>query len=150
MENRYYPQYFEIYELIPREVFRLEDMRNKDKHMQPGWSYLDERLLITIDAIREIIGKPLICNTWFQDGNRENCGYRTSGCTIGALKSQHKLGRAVDLICPYMSAEEMRQKIKKDEDKLPFPIRIEDGVSWLHVDVKEMDYKGKKIYFFKA
>lgn len=150
MENRYYPQYFELYELLPPEVYSYEDMVAQEKHLQKGWSLLDNRLLKTIDIVREIIGKPLICNTWYQDGDRKNSGYRTLGGTVGVLKSQHKEGKAVDLICPYMSAEEMRQMIIANQDRLPYPIRIERDVTWLHIDVKDMDYKGEKIYLFKG
>ena len=150
MENRYYPRYFELYELLPRSVFSYDDMIAKDKHLQKGWEIMDNKLLITIDVIREIIGYPLICNTWYQDGSREFCGWRPEVCSVGAILSLHKLGKAVDLICPYMSAEEMRQKIKDNADRLPYPIRIEKDVTWLHIDVKEMDYKNKKIYFFKS
>lgn len=150
MESRYLPRYFELYELLPPEVFTYEDMVAKEKHLQKGWSYLDDKLLITIDVIREIIGLPLICNTWYQDGNRQYCGYRVRNCLVGASFSQHKEGKAVDLICAKMSAEDMRKKIIANQDKLPYPIRIEDGVSWLHLDCKDMDYKGKKIYLFKA
>lgn len=146
----YYPRWFELYELLPPEVFSYDDMMQKEKHLQKGWALLDTRLLETIDVIRDIIGYPLICNTWFQNGNRKYSGYRAVGCTIGALKSYHKEGKAVDLICSKMSAEDMRQKIIANQDRLPYPIRIEDGVSWLHIDTKDMDYKGKKIYLFKA
>lgn len=149
-ERLYYPRWFELYELLPPEVFSYDDMMQKEKHLQQGWALLDTKLLETIDVIRDIIGLPLICNTWFQNGNRKYSGYRTVGCTIGALKSQHKEGKAVDLICSKMSAEDMRQKIIANQDRLPYPIRIEDGVSWLHIDIKDMDYKGKKIYLFKA
>lgn len=149
-ENRYYPKYFELYELLPPMFFSYEDMVQKEKHLQRGWEILDNKLLITIDIVREIIGHPLICNTWFQDGSRENCGYRAKNSSVGAYFSQHKEGKAVDLICSKMSAEEMRQKIIANQDKLPYPIRMEDDVTWLHIDVKDIDYKGKKIYLFKA
>ena len=150
MENRYYPRWFELYELLPPEVFSWEDMVAKEKHLQKGWSLLDNKLLETIDVVRDIIGLPLICNTWFQNGERRNSGYRSAGCTVGAAKSQHKLGKAVDLICSKMSAEDMRRKIIQHQDKLPYPIRMEDDVNWLHIDVKEQDYKGNKIYLFKG
>lgn len=150
LENKYYPRWFSLYELLPPEVYSYDDMMAKEKHLQKGWALLDNKLLITIDIVRDIVNKPLICNTWYQDGDRKNCGYRTVGCTIGALKSQHKLGKAVDLICPYISAEEIRQLIINNQDKLPYPIRIENGVSWLHIDTKDMNYEGKKIYLFNA
>lgn len=46
--------------------------------------------------------------------------------------------------------EEMRQMIIENQDLLPYPIRMETDVDWLHIDVKDMDYKEKKIYLFKA
>lgn len=151
MEQRYIPKYFQLYELMPPELYTYDMMVSEEARERAFAQYFDEKLLITIDIIRgEIIKAPLICNTWFQDGNRKNCGLRSEGCTVGALKSQHKLGKAVDLVSNKYTAEEMRQMIKENEHLLPYPIRIEEGVSWLHVDVKDMDYKGKKIYWFKG
>jgi hypothetical protein len=46
-----------------------------------------------------------------------------------------------------MSAQEMRDLIVTNQDKLPYNIRIEDEVSWLHFDVRD---KGVKVYLFKA
>jgi hypothetical protein len=55
---------------------------------------------------------------------------------------------AADLISTKMSAEEMRKKIIANKDKLSYPIRIEDDVTWLHVDVRNT--KNDSIYLFKA
>jgi hypothetical protein len=155
MERIYIPKYFQLYELLPPELYTY-DMMVSEAARERGFANFDQKLLETIDVVREVIGLPLICNTWFQDGNRKNCGFRTMQCSVGAAQSQHKLGKAVDLICHKMSAEEMRQKIKANEDKLPYPIRIEDGVNWLHIDTKDRKVhpthpaKTHKIYFFKG
>lgn len=145
----YKPKYFELYELLPPELYTYQ-MYVDEKVREGGYRLMDEKLLITIDVIREIIGKPLICNTWYQDGNRSYCGLRPKNCTVGVQTSQHKLGKAVDLVCHDYTAEEMRQMIIANQDKLPFPIRMEADVNWLHIDTKDIDYKGKKIYLFKA
>lgn len=153
MDNRYIPKWFQLYELLPPELYSYDMMVSEDARERAFEAYFDKKLLITIDIVRDIIGLPLICNTWFQDGNRKNCGYRTKTCSVGAENSQHKLGKAVDLICHKMSAEDMRQKIKANEDKLPYPIRIEDGVNWLHIDTKEFNKSQScrgRIYFFKG
>lgn len=135
-------KWFELHELLPPEVYRGKD---------DGWELIDDRLKEVIDVLRgEIIKAPLICNTWWMNGNRKWSGYRTANCPVGTAKSQHKLGKAVDLLCYKYSAEQMRQMIEAQAEKLPYPVRIEKGVSWLHIDVKDMDYKGKKIYFFNA
>lgn len=156
MERTYKPKYFELYELMPPELYTYDMMISEEARERAFANYFDPKLLETIDVVRDIIGLPLICNTWFQDGNRSNCGLRTAQCSVGAAQSQHKLGKAVDLICHKMSAEDMRQKIKANEDKLPYPIRIENGVNWLHLDTKDFskhfDHKVRKskIYFFKG
>lgn len=149
MEKRYKPKYFQVHELLPPRLYTFEMYSNEDAR-DMGYLYMDEKLLITIDVIREIIGKPLICNTWYMDGNRQYSGFREQNCPVGSSTSQHKLGKAVDLVCHYYTAEEMRQMIEKNKHLLPYPIRIESDVAWLHLDCKEMDYKGKKIYYFKG
>ena len=137
----YKPKFFKLYELLPPEIYRSED-----KH----WELLDERLLETLDVIREILGVPLICNTWYQGGNRRYCGFRVANCKVGAVNSYHKRGMAADLLSNKLTAEEMRQIIDKHQDRLPYPVRIERSVSWLHIDVAEIDYNGKKIYYFNG
>ncbi len=154
MEKIYIPKYFELYELLPPELYTYDMMTSEDARERAFATYFDVKLLETIDIIRgEIIKAPLICNTWFQDGNRVASGYRTSKCPVGVAKSQHKEGKAVDLVCNKYTAEQMRQMIKENEHLLPYPIRIEDGVSWLHIDTKERTSgprSNEKIYFFKG
>ena len=150
MERRYKPKYFELYELLPPMLYKAE-YYDSEEARERGFALFDEKLLITIDIIRgEIVKAPLICNTWYMDGNRKYSGFRDINCTVGSENSQHKLGKAVDLICYKYTAEQMRQMIKEKEHLLPYPIRIEDSVEWLHLDTKDMNYKGKKIYLFKG
>lgn len=58
-------------------------------------------------------------------------------------------GEAFDITVQGMSAEEARQLIIKNKDNLPYPIRLEDGVSWLHIDTYDMG-NGKKITLFRV
>ena len=155
MEERrtYKPKWFELHELLPPEVYTYDMMVSEDARERAFATFFDRKLLETIDVIRDIIGLPLICNTWFIDGNRKNCGFRTQQCSVGVAQSQHKLGKAVDLVCAKMSAEDMRQKIEANKDKLPYPIRIEAGCEWLHCDTKEITsnkYKNEKIVYFNG
>ena len=148
----YKPKYFELYELMPPELYTYDMMVSEEARERAFVNYFDEKLLITIDIIRgEIIKAPLICNTWFQDGNRKYSGLRPTNCAIGTEMSQHKLGKAVDLVSNKYTAEEMRQMIKDNEHLLPYPIRIEKDVNWLHVDCKERTrghhYNDKILYF---
>lgn len=139
-------KYFSIQELVDEEVYNLLE--------DDAYKLFDDRLIETIDSVRDILDVPLICNNWHWGGSRDLCGYRSKKCTIGAPKSFHKRGMAVDLISSQMSAKDMRNKLEKYQDTLPYPIRIEKWddngeISWLHIDVSE-NTKGNKIYFFKA
>jgi hypothetical protein len=151
-ERVYKPKWFELYELMPPELYTYDMLVSEEARERAFANFFDRKLLETIDVVREIIGLPLVCNTWFQDGNRKYSGLRAVQCEVGAAQSQHKLGKAVDLVCYKMTAEEMRQKIDANQDKLPYPIRIEADVNWLHIDVKERNTRVKagKIYYFKG
>lgn len=137
-------KYFKLRELLPKEIYKNED---------EGWDLIDERLLITADIVRGIVGVPLICNTWYTGGTRGYSCARIPACKEYSKGSYHSVREdrkvmAIDVVSNIMSAEKMRQKIKENMDKLPYPIRIEKGVSWLHVDVAEK--KGYKVYEFTA
>lgn len=133
---------FNLKELLPEHLYGKKGF---------GWNTFDERLKITLDAIRDILGVPLICNNWEHGGKRDNCGARDESSPYYKPGSYHSIRRdrkvmAADLISTRMTAEEMRRKLVENYQKLPYPIRIEQGVSWLHVDVAEVI--GFHIYFF--
>lgn len=139
-------KYFELEELVPKEVFEAEG-EGAIKHINPI-------ALKMLDEVREILNVPLTCNNWHRSGSRNYCGYRQPSCTVGAARSQHKLGNAFDLISSNMSANVMREKLKQNQDKLSMPIRVEKWdssgkeITWLHIDTANTSKD--KIYFFKA
>lgn len=118
--------YFKLYELLPRELYISEEK---------GWEKLNPKLIDTIDAVREMVNVPLLCNTWKSGGSRNLCGFRPQACAIGAKRSTHKEGGAADLISSKISAAKMREIILANKERLPHNIRIENGVKWLHIDV---------------
>ena len=59
--------------------------------------------------------------------------------------SAHVEGQAVDFSVKGMTAAEVRKWLKQHEDRLPYPIRLEDGVKWVHCDVRDA---GVKVYIF--
>ena len=135
-------KYHKLRELLPPELYVNEDW---------GWELFDTRLIETIDWLKELFGHDvsLIINNWSFGGSRKNCGFRTPDCSVGARLSRHRLGMAVDIISPQMSAQEMRTAIDLHQEELPHPVRIEEGVSWLHIDVDNFK-KNEKIYWFDA
>ena len=129
----YIPKYFKPYELIPKATYEL--LKNKPWII---WQLFDFRVLYVGDAIRKRYGK-MIANTWYWGGRHQYRGWRPAKCKIGATYSQHRFGRALDLDPQEVTAEEIRQDIKKGEN-FRYISCIEDGVPWLHFDVR--NYKG--------
>ena len=58
------------------------------------------------------------------------------------------MGKGFDVVSNEMTAQEMRDKIFENADKLPVPIRSEDGVSWLHFDTFDPSNGKNKVTFF--
>lgn len=127
-------KYFKAEELLPKGV--------------TDTSLLDPKLLQLIDEIRELLGVPCTINNYASGGTRQWCGLRTPACTIGAPKSQHRLGKAADIHPIGMTAEQARAKVKKAvaEGKLKNLGGVEEGVSWLHCDTRPR-INGKVLWF---
>lgn len=58
------------------------------------------------------------------------------------------LGRAGDFTIQGMTAQEARSLIRNNSHLLPYPIRMEGGVSWLHFDTLPQYGITEKVYEF--
>ena len=118
------------------------------------WSFFDTRLLATLYVVRFIIiKKAMVVN----NSSFTQRGLRCNICDLVLSKSKtssvymtaHFRGQGIDFHVPGMTPEETRQVIIKNQELLPFPIRIEQDVNWVHIDVcSTSDYS--KIQLFKA
>jgi len=143
----YEPIYFDLEELVCPHVF--------NKYGAMAWQFLDPRLLKTLDIIRTRIGKPMFINSWKEGGKFDERGFRCIQCDIvkkaiaedKLYVSAHMLGQAVDFDVLGLISEEVRQWIVKNQGILPYAIRLESAVSWVHLDVRESNEK--KVTFFK-
>jgi len=124
--------HFSIHELVPRSVY--------EKRGEKAWQLLDERLLITLDKLRERYGSTTI-NNWYWGKGREWSGLRTSDSPYYSTFSQHTFGRAADCLFANVSAEEVRQEILASPNDPAFELigSLELGVSWLHFDVRNCE-----------
>jgi uncharacterized protein YcbK (DUF882 family) len=132
-------KYFQPHELVSKNYYYQFTDKNQI------FDLFDQKLQAVVVWIRQSLDKPMVVNNWKQGGGFNQRGYRAGDCTIGAPKSLHKQGMALDFDVVGMTAEEVRQWIIANQDGLPFNIRIEAGVSWVHIDVMD---KGKKVYLF--
>ena len=136
--------YFDIDELVCDHTFA--------KWGEKAWQFLDTDFLHCLLVVRrDILKRPMWCN-----GNgKKQRGLRCNRCPIvrgnsGVYLSAHCLGKAGDFDVTGMKAEEVRKKIKENANLLPCPIRMESGVSWLHMDVLPQYGVTQKVYEFKA
>lgn len=121
-----------------------------------AWRYLTTELLHTLLVLRtDILNVPLTCNNYHITGGKlTQRGLRCNLCPEVRQRtdnnvlylSAHVAGCALDLSSTRMTAEEMLQRIKANSHKLPYNVRIEEGVKWLHIDTYDM---GVKVFTFK-
>ena len=138
-------KYFDIQELVCPHTFKAFG--------NLSWQFLDTQQLHTILVLREDILKvPMVCNDYKFGGKITQRGFRCNICSIPkdkTLKNQiylsaHCNGAGNDFVFSSstdMSAEKARQIIKANQHLLPYNIRIEKTVTWLHVDTYDTGNK---------
>lgn len=137
-------KYFKVKELVCNHIHA--------KWGENSWQFLDTDFLHALLVIRrDILKSPMTCN---RDDAKQR-GLRCNRCDLVKNKSSvylssHILGKAGDFTVSGMTAEEARQKIKASALMLPCNVRIEGGVSWLHIDVLPQIGITQKVYEFKA
>lgn len=125
-------KYFKAHELVPPEIY--------EKFGKRSYMFMDDRLLRLCDALRLKFGSATI-NNYEYGGDRVASGLRSPDSLYYSPTSQHSFGRAVDIIFSKVSAEYVREQIKKEpiywlSDAGVESITLEDGVSWLHIDIR--------------
>lgn len=129
---------FTVQEFVSPDVYKLLGDR--------AISLIDEKMLISIMQIREYFSNRIFVNTWEWGGGLKERGFRTFKSGIGAKYSMHKYGRALDFDVDGVSAIEVRDAILAKPKLFPYITRMEDKVSWVHIDNKET--KNDKIVLF--
>jgi hypothetical protein len=125
------PEGFTAEEFVPPEVFELLG---------------DLSVRIFEPAVFEVLAQlradfgPLIVNNWHRKGQFRYRGFRPLTYTSGAPKSQHRLASALDCHSPTIPVPELRAKViakaRANEGAYAKIGAIEDGVNWLHFDVR--------------
>lgn len=119
---------------------------------EKSWQFLDTAFLHNLLVIRrDILQLPMICN---HEGANQR-GLRCNLCQIVKDKddlylSSHILGKAGDFTVQGITAQEARSRIRNNAHLLPYPLRMEGGVSWLHIDVLPQYGITSKVYEFTA
>lgn len=117
---------------------------------EKSWQFLDTAFLHNLLVIRrDILQLPMICN---HEGANQR-GLRCNRCELVKDKpsvylSSHVLGKAGDFTVQGITAQEARSRIRNNAHLLPYPLRMEGGVSWLHIDVLPQYGITSKVYEF--
>lgn len=152
----YKPKYFKANELVTPEVY--------EKYGENSFKFIDEKILMFLDKIRERYGKPIIVNSY--KNNLKQRGLRSNISEIvkeKTLKNQlylsaHTLGRAVDFHVNGMDLKEIYSDIINNPDEFKEIERIETGDytlahGYIHVDTMKTpgwDRETQGIYIFKV
>lgn len=144
--GHYTPRHFIAQEFLPPEVF--------DRFGAGAlYTFIDVRVLITADQVRDFFGAVVTGNNWHRGGLLRYRGYRPDryytdrGTDPTGKGSQHRFGRAFDCDVAGCSADFVRDVIQRHPLLFPYIRRIELGVAWLHFDVMNTPHDG--IHFFQ-
>lgn len=145
-----FTDYFRVEELVCRHVY--------ERFGEHSLDFIDDRLKETLTVIREKLDRPIYINNWVWGGEQTQRGLRCNVCALvktqTALEkpylSAHVLGKGVDFNVKNMSAQQVRDWLRLNQILLPYPIRVESDVTWVHVDVLEYGQSGDKITYFKG
>lgn len=137
-------QFFDIDELVCNHTLA--------KWGDKAWQFLATDYLHALLIIRcDILRRPMYCNGF----GKYQRGLRCNLCPLVAEKesvylSSHILGQAGDFTVEGMTAKEARALIRANAHLLPCNIRMEKGVSWLHIDTLPQEGITAKVYEFAA
>lgn len=138
-------KYFSVKELTCNHVY--------NKFGENAWQFFSTELLHILLVVREdILQVPMTINN---GANFTQRGLRCNICQLVKSKtdknqlymSSHCLGEGVDFDAKGLTAEEARKKINEKQGLLPYPIRLEKDVNWVHIDVYG---KENKVQYFAA
>ena len=140
-------KYFSIQELVCKHVY--------DRFGEKAWQFLDTELLHTMLVIRQKLNKPITVNNWAAGGTFSQRSIRCNLCQIVKDKtkantlymSSHINGAGIDFDVKGMTAQAVRNWIIANQVLLPYPIRLEDKVTWVHLDIYDL-LNGHKVNLF--
>lgn len=122
---------FIIQEFVPEDVYK--------KYEQSSIWFIDPKIPLLAQFIRDWFENPVSINNWYLDGDRRNSGFRVSDCTVGSKLSQHRFGRAFDFRIASISPEEIREVIRDNYTRFHdtgLTTIEKDTSTWVHVDVR--------------
>lgn len=133
---------FKLYELVNKRVIDLLG--------DNAWSLFNSEFVKDVDRLVSDLKKDTKCtscivNDWNWGGGYTQSGFREADSDVGATKSQHRIGNALDLKFVGITIDEALDYLAKGQDKYPSIRRYEmldytrsnnKYGGWLHLDGK--------------
>lgn len=141
--------FFDLQEIVCKDVY--------EKYGQAAWLFFDSRLLATMLALRQRLNKAIFVNNWKEGGTDTQKGFRCIQCELVQKAitdkvlyvSEHMTGQAWDFQVEGLHAAEVRGYIIQNKTLWPYPIRLENNVSWIHLGTRN-DGSVSKVILFNA
>lgn len=127
-------QYFFLDEVINPETYSARGAASR--------SLMDNRIIEGLTLLRELVGVPFTVNNWASGGARQESGLRNFNTRTGARWSQHKFGRAIDIVPQGLTIAQLFEVVKDNKEKFlqgGLITTVEDirfTPTWLHIDCR--------------
>lgn len=125
---------FRITEFVPKQIF--------DRFGANAWWLIDPKVpRICAEIKADFGGAQVIINNWYAGGVRQFSGYRPISCKTGGNDSQHRHGRAADVLVAGHTADAVRDHILAQKEKyialgLTTLEHKAFAPTWVHFDVR--------------
>lgn len=124
------------------------------KFGEGAWRFLDTDALHLLLVLRRDIFKRPIWINHHRKGTYQR-GLRCNMCQLVREKSSiyltaHGFGKGFDLTIEGLSAEDARKIIKQNASRLPCRVRLENNVTWVHIDTMVPDNQMEAVSYFNG
>jgi uncharacterized protein YcbK (DUF882 family) len=136
-------EHFQLQELVPQAAFT--EMGEKAIEL------LHPDLIDSIEKLRVQLAVPLRVNNWNSGGTFQNRGWRPRNSKVGAKKSLHKEGKAVDFDSPGLPMIELFKLVWNNRDWIVknTAFRIIESFTatpgWVHLAIGDQDETELKV-----
>ena len=141
--------FFQVEELLCPHCFKM--------HGDDGMRFLSTPALANLLFLRsELLKSPIYINNYRTGGSFSQRGLRCNLCSLTHAKSiqntcylsAHLFGSAFDFDCLFYSADTVRRLILQNASSLPYPLRLESGIDWVHFDTFNYESASPVVLFF--
>lgn len=135
--------HFHLEELVPQRTY--QELGDKAIEL------LHPDLIDSLEKLRVHLGVPLRVNSWNSGGTFQNRGWRPKDSKVGAKKSLHKLGKAVDFDSPGLPMIELFKLVWNNRDWIVknTAFRIVESFEytrgWVHLGIGDPDETELKV-----